>query len=673
MDSLAKKLMSLNGQTESSNLPSAIFGTAGTLSRNLDNRERYRIGLWPIVSEAQPAVAMGLGTVLAFLLERWDSARIYRIFAKLDADPETYTWRIEDSQFDVDDWQLDQLDENVAVWGRLEQSADGLTLTLDIENDLTDEEETITVTRTTPDLVALVNTLPDVSQEIMTALDADTVLLEGYKATDASKERIEALLKALFDWQIKLLLDLWGKPQGEQTLVTTLDQLLDLGKSAGRSFGPWCVANAAAHAMQPGFGDVAEIVADRAPTLLDTFDDTSTPSIFISRALFELKQTQAAYTMLENALKTQTDDVYLWLTLAELYRQGGRLLDSATTFQRAIEADAANVTLYTRYVELLTTIYTRDMRMESFVLIDPHDYDNAAQLMAWEAIESFEEALKLKPANPRLIQLQCLQLIAVREQDRLWQRVGELIDLDETGERVRTIADAVYPLPDIDPLVELLERAVKTHPDRVDMHVNLAIVYTTNEQEDKAIDTLEAAEKLTEDTDVLADIDRLYLIAEDPEFEARLGEIGAMVDAGATISSSDSEFLEDVLEQAPGMAEVYVLLAKTYRSWGEAEDALEVLMDGHERVPEDPTIIFELAKLLWESGQKELTFDYLNKGLGQSPNYVPLLAITGRYLFENEQVEDARPYLARAEALSPRHPVLVRVRRFIADELSRQS
>jgi len=202
--------------------------------------------------------------------------------------------------------------------------------------------------------------------------------------------------------------------------------------------------------------------------------------------------------------------------------------------------------------------------------------------------------------------------------------------------------------------------------------INLAVVLITDEQEDAAIDMLEKAEDLTDDDIALNDIDRLYLIADDPEFEARIGEITALVNAGSRISSSDLDYLEEIIEEAPGLTEIHVLLGKAYLAMSQGQAALETLLDGHEQSPEDPELIVVLAQILWESNQKELAFDYLNKGVATNPNYVALLTLTGQYLFEADQPDNARAYLARAEAISPKHPSLIRTRKLISEMLSKR-
>ena len=87
MRAFAQRLM-MQGQMAAPNLPSAIFGTAGSEGQALyAGQPALRIGLWPLRSAEKPELAMGLFTLLGFLLERWQGVRVYRLAARLEEEP----------------------------------------------------------------------------------------------------------------------------------------------------------------------------------------------------------------------------------------------------------------------------------------------------------------------------------------------------------------------------------------------------------------------------------------------------------------------------------------------------------------------------------------------------------------------------------------------------------
>ncbi|MBZ0309512.1 MAG: tetratricopeptide repeat protein, partial [Anaerolineae bacterium] len=224
-------------------------------------------------------------------------------------------------------------------------------------------------------------------------------------------------------------------------------------------------------------------------------------------------------------------------------------------------------------------------------------------------------------------------------------------------------------VPDMTNAVKILSAAVKNQDTRLDLQINLGAALLRNEEYDRAQNVLEKARDMTEDADVLTEIDRLLLMAEDPDFEARMGELAVLVDAGVSVSADSAEFLEDVIERVPELAEAYIMLAKAYVKWGEKQDALDVLLDGQKRLPEHPDILEPLAQLLWESHEHDLAMNYLNKGLTANPKHVPLLVLAGRCLFDDGQFEAARSLLMRAESLEPRNLLLAEARAYIAKSM----
>jgi tetratricopeptide (TPR) repeat protein len=663
MQDFSHNLINLHNRQDSSNQSSVIFGTAASLSQSLETRQRVRIGMWPCISSSEPNAAMGMFTVLALLLERWPDIRAYPVFVKLEGKPTDYKWSVEQSQFEVDDWEMEYLDENVALWGKLESIDGKWQLIIDVENDIGDERVEKTFTYDGGTLSELVGKLPTAAQDIAEIVEADDISSDVYGDVTTGEDTLRVLLSDLFQWQLNLHLSLWGTTWDIDTIRIDLNKLTVSGGNAG-VFGAWCVSNAVAQAMLPGYGEeINDFVAFNAANLVDKFSDTAFSYIAIGSALYGMGRVGQAYDLLEEGVEAHSDNVALWNRLANLYHLGGQIDEAIDTYQRAIEIDAVNVALYRRYAYVLGML-DDDKDLEEFILIDPDDYAN--NLVNWEFIEAYEEAIKLEPENITLLRQQLIFLISMFDEERLWKRFETLLKLDKEGDSVRAVVDTMDALENREQAIEIVKKQIETTGERVDLYVNLATLYLIDEDGDLAVGALEKAEKLTEDEEILADISRMMLSAEDPEFELRLGEISTQVTAGNDVKAEDANFLENIIEKAPLLTEAYVLLAKTYIIWEEDGDALDVLLDGHKIVPEEPEIIENLARVLWKSGEKELTFEYLNKGIAANPTYVALLALAGLYLAENGQDENAKEYLMQAEAISPRNPVLTQVRASIA-------
>ena len=667
MDAFADRLM-LRGSKSRGALPAAIFGSAGGMARSIElDKPPVRIGLWPLQSETDPELAMGLLVVLALLLDRYRDVRIYRLMAQVEGSSDDYKWNIARSQFDVDDWQLDELDENAAVWGTLNTAEDRWQLVLEVENDTLDDNAPKVFEYNAETLADLINLLPSAAGDVARYLNAaDTELLAiGYPPLQAENDVLKHLLQRAFHWERKLYLSLWGVDWQEQAFTDDSRALQDAGLKAG-DFGAWLVSGLITRVMLFTDHQRDELFIPLIEDFSTAYIHSPLPGAVLGKALFDAQQIERAYDLLESSVEQHENDPALRLAMAELYRRGGRILEAVQTFQDAIEDQVVSAQLYTRYADLLTVLDFNNISLNELVLV--RGSQSAASPLLWEAVAAYRAALTIEPNNLSALSAQLVQLVELGADDeRLWDDFEQLVSLDKTGDAVRSVVDAFANYDDdISPAIEVLEEAVTREADRTDLHLSLAIAYLADEDGDAAVQELQKVQNLTSSPEILADIQRLMLIAEDPEFEFRLGEINDIISAGNKIGADDVGFLEEALEKAPEFDELYLLIARAYLGWEENSSAIETLLDGHEHLPENPEILALLSRLLWESGEHELAFNYLNKGIAANPNYVPLLARMGQYLFEDDQEEASKAYLTRAEMISPRDPVLARVRVHIA-------
>ncbi len=654
-------------------LPTAIFGSVDTLSQALEiDRPPVRIGLWPIVSQQTPQTAMGIATLLALLLERHEKTRVYRLFARINGEPESYRWSIKDSQFDVDDWQLDDLDENAAVWGVLEQLEGSWQLELRVENDMAAEGEDMRVFTVIGAQVAdLVEALPQTAIEIANYLGAgETSLMSPLFTLEShwkNTGNLEKLLHGLFTCELSLFLALWGKPWSLNQIVRDIRELMDAGTDLG-SLGEWAVASALARII----GRAPALDETNITKIVDTvagyFSDSAAGDVIIAGGLYRSGYTQECFMVLDEAVERFGDSTLPRIALGEYLRLSGRLFDALDVFQEALEDDVADADLYIRYANLLTVLDYSGMVVEDFVLIDMTQ--RAPNLLALEALAAYTAALELDPKNAQALSGQLVQLLDIGSvRERFWDGFSHLVEIDSSGELVRGLLDAMDDVEDVRPGVRILASALDKYPNRSDIAVNLAVAYILQGEGASAMRALDHARALTTDPLILADVERLALSAQDPDFESRIGDILDLISAGTKVDADDAEYLESVIARAPTFPEPYVLLAKAYIGWGEVGSALDTLLDGYKRIPGDPELAFLLAQTLWNSGEHELAVSYLSKGIVSNPNHVPLLALMGRYLFDSDRFEEARVYLMRAELISPRDPTLREVRAYIASKL----
>jgi tetratricopeptide (TPR) repeat protein len=368
--------------------------------------------------------------------------------------------------------------------------------------------------------------------------------------------------------------------------------------------------------------------------------------------------------------------------MAEFYWLGSEQGAALNAYQDAIQSKIESASLYSRYADLLLAFDASNVAItpgaertsasgrsftEQYVLIDSENSTDEGLLR--EAVAAYFEALKLEPSNLEIRSHLVLNLLDL-ENERVWEEFEQLVENDPLGGYVRNVIDGMYGVEDLSAGIAILTDAVAKNSDRVDLRLSLALIYLQADESDAALSTLEAARDMTkDDRQVEAEIERLMLVAEDPNFEQELGEITDLVNAGGELSEENMYFLEDTMERAPLFLDPYLLLANAYLHFDEVSDAIDVLLDGQKTLPDNPQLAATLAKALWLAGENELAFECLNKSLVKNKNYVPLLALTGQFLFEDGQDEEAKAFLSRAEALDSQDPVLRDVRVAIANSV----
>lgn len=670
----ARRLMNINEKVIQSNTPRAIFGSIGDLPQSITAKPPFRIGLWPCVSNEHPEFAMGLFVILAHLLERWRDIRVYRLFVKLADDPDEFDWSIEQSQFEVDDWPVEALDENIAIWGSLKKADGKWELKVSIENDLLTgkDNEPTELVFTADNLVNFIGQLVTIAEKIAENIEAERVdetepLFGADNLPDETS--LKPLLSKLLKWDVQLLASLWGVELEDDDIEDDFEELLEAGKSVQHDMAAWAISKAVAHTMLPGYTIIGDLLVSRVDEVLETFPNSQLPAPLLALAIYRMGNVQEAYKLLESDVKARPETVASWLKLAELYAAGGRLDESLERFQTAIEKEVTSGHLYRAYGNVLLAADQYGTHIEDFVLINVDDIDEDE--IIWEAIEAYDKALKANPNDARALYTKLLQMLLVEaDNDRVWADFKQLLLLADTGEYIRDVIESMYEIEDIQPGIDAILSVIKEKGEHFDLFINVASLYIVDENGKDAKAYLEKAKSMTDSVDKLADIEHLLLSTDYPEFEYKFGELEAIVNAGNSLSTDDVDFLEKVSEKAPHLIKAHLVLAGAYHTWGDKDAALEVLLDTQEKLPDNPAVIDMLAKILWESDERELAFEYLNKGLTAYPFSVTLLVRTGRYLFDNEQLTQARAYLGRAEEIAPQDPTLRNVRSYIARKVA---
>jgi len=672
MNQLAQRLMMLHDKplSNASSL-TAMLGGSSELPMSV-TRTAFRVGLWPIVWSEKAEETLGITCVLAHLLERWQEIRVYRVLARLPDDLGTYTWQIADSAFTPDDWQLEPLDENIAIWGEVQSSAEGHSLALTLENDLLDDEDDITRTFSYPfsDLADLLRKLPQIAIEIAEFMGAVYVQevepIYDVPADVTETEAQRVFLRRLFQWELRLQLWLSGRDWSEESLVQTYNELKKVAKEADLDVSKWAFAKAVSPVIGlPGYQSLGAVLIPLVAPTIAELDDSRLIAPILASALYSSGNADDAYYLLDVEIENHSENVSAWLILAELYNKSGRLQDAIAVFQDAIaEAKLVNRVLYFYYANSILVADRYKVPVTDFVFVTPNGEDTIRR----EAIWAYREALKLESENKHVLYGLVLRLIELNEPE-VWQTFPTLLRVDTNGDLIRSAIDNMLAMDDLQPAVDALKSAIAQSPQRRDLLISLGAVLIAGERYDEASDVLAAIPNESLTPAQHSDVERLLLISEMPDFEARFAELSASLDARTSPTDDDIDFLEEVVERAPSLTAAHLLLSRAYVVWNDRQAALEVLLDAQKEMPDDPDILLELADTLWHMDESETAFQYLNKGLSEHPNHIGLLAKIGLFLFENGQIDQAKVFLTRAEAIDRRDPRLAEVRTTIATRI----
>lgn len=630
-------------------------------ARGYSASPEVRLGIWPIVSAQQPALAMGVANALALLLDRWSTLVIYRVFSRLDVPDESPYARAR-TQFTVDDWVFDGLNDDAGLWGTLESESQGWTLTLELESN--DEEGIQTFTASNANVAGLISDLPQLACAIAEALG---VGVGGDKrelpAEAENSDHLRETLIAAFEFETVLQQAVFEL--GNQ--VTAAQRVLISAASAGDAFCGWIAALMSERGVQLG-EKISEHLLPAA-SVAESLKGSAPAQIVMGRVLYAGGQRSQAVAVIEKALAEDDQLADGWMILASIFSQAGRVKDTVSVLQTSIENGSADARTFVSYAALLNVIDGQGLKVDSVVLVDPAVYPR--HVTAREAAAAYAEAVEREPEDLALqLSSWAQSLITLEDLESFWPVFNRLVDVDTDGGYVRAVIEDMHSLDDVRLGIQHI-RALLTQESTPERQVSLALLYLISGKEEDALNTLESAREVTDNPLLIAEIDRLWLIAQDPEIEAFIGECIDRLSSGAPLDEETVEELEDIIASAPHYGEAYILLARAYLAWKDSGAALEVLLDAQKHLPHDADVLELLGRTLWSTGQRDLALQYLQQGLVHHPDNVGLLVRVGQCLLELEDVEGARDYISRAELIEPQHPALRAARLKIAELLSR--
>ncbi|MEP6984124.1 MAG: hypothetical protein ABI970_00900, partial [Chloroflexota bacterium] len=486
----------------------------------------------------------------------------------------------------------------------------------------------------------------------------------------------------VFLWELDYFLALWGQGSDADQVLKSQSNLIEVSNQLDCDFGAWVTAQSIGRFILFDEASWSEWLLPTVKETASLLHEYPVAAVILGTAMFRFNEHLEAFDILETSLSLHPEDRNTWEVLGDLYGKSSEDLSAIDVYQRAIEEEVATVEIYLRYAGFMDSLTTHQINLregtqrvsaagrpfiERYVFTD--STADAASLR--ESCESYRHVVELDSSNLEALAHLVIGLLTVNDAES-WPFCTQLIAKDKDGAITTSVIDQMADA-DLPHIINLLQSAIANTHEATSVHLNLARAYLALGQNEKAKSALSKITVKDIPIQIQSSVARLRLSSDDPEFDIKLGEIHDILDAKGQVSSEEIEFLEDCLEREPLFSEGYILLAQSYLSWNEPDDALEVLLDGQKTAPFDPELIALLANVLWEADEPDLAFASLNQGLNVNSQNSTLLALMGRFLFDNGEDEHAKEYLRKAEAVDPLNSELSTTRLYIANTLSRSN
>ena len=666
-----ERMKALGKRSQEGGAPSAVFGTAMSLSQSIESEAQYRIGLYPIVCCEAPELAMGLAACLAYLLEQHNDIRVYQCIAKIDELDGGAEFSSSDYQFTLHDWELAGLADNVQLSGTLVHRAGEYILELNLDTSLLGAAANDSITFRALSLPELVSNLPQIATGIAERVGGPTVeqAIIAYPPTTCSGAQLQHMLFEVFEWNLDVYLQFWGGDWEETDIRQQFSDCAQLAGEVDDEFPRWCLGMMAKQIMQAGLESCGEAIVSQLPQVFPSDKWSISGVSAAARGLAELGHVAPAIELLETH---QLDDATAssWISLIDIYAASGQMGEAIEACQRALESGLENPALYWTYAQLLINAESNDWQVEELLFIDPDEVDEEVQISA-EIASTMKRRLSHQMGNLSALQLALQYMIDV-EDDELWSYFERLIHLDETGDYAGDIIDRLLDLPDHDAAYSILERALDANPYAYVLLTQLALA---DDDVVLASNTIAACRSRFAEVDDELEIDlqRLELSARLPGFEESFAEIKLNLGDSRTVSEGQVDLLEEAIEIAPKMVDLYVALSRCYATWEDNESAVDVLRDAEQKAGAHPQIDVRMAQILWAGREREAAISRLNSGLAVFPDNVSMLVQMASFLIANDQLEDAREYIVRAETIAPDHRAIWHARRLVAQKMTELS
>lgn len=642
--------------------PSAVFGSVSRMASTIQQQTHtHRISVYPCIGAGDAGT--GLLLSIGYLLSLAAKTKFYPMILRI-----TETNQVSADPFTPNEWVLDNLDDDTAIWGELTQVEGQWNLKVFVEDDVS-EGELWVLEKKSSDWGGLLDLVPVIASEIADKLGLEFPLALP-KATPVVGNEVEVACAALFTFTRDVFMELLREDAGN--FPSTLSLIQNINTLRAEIFTSVGVT-ALAYGIQLGekFGLVG--TEEGYSQLHERLTEWQGGVAFWGLSALESGIASSSILrwsleQLEAVVGENQTNIRAWLVLALFYSRMERPDLSVDVCQRALESDIQDSAIYFHYVDVLSEVLENGLRVERLILTDSAVSDVA---LHQERLLSLERGVSgaTKPNTTRIAQW-VVELAKQAQFDETAQIFQRLAELDEEGHEVDSVIQQLAYLDNTEWMIEPLKQVAQK--GKFTPLLNLARALFLNGDSDECNEVVERVLAVATKPHQRSDAQMLRLELELPSVQADLADIvGRVQRANGEVYERDLEFLEYLVENAPDYAEGYLVLAAAYRRLDEPNTALEVLLDAEKVTQGTPEIYLALAELFEQEDELSLAIENIRKGIDLAPMSVPLLAQAALLAYLSGDEVGSQVFLRQAHAITPYHPRIVAVtRRIQHDEIS---
>ena len=392
---------------------------------------------------------------------------------------------------------------------------------------------------------------------------------------------------------------------------------------------------------------------------------------YIKEMLSKFKNNPEAYNYAAKAYKYLHDDknlkkvvlegvqkfpnnVPLLKKLGDIYIKEGNLEESVAVLQKLIKLDPDNKK---RYYFLMAKLYTyadQDKKAEEILKKaykeNPSDIDYLIYIgdlyyskgNLKEAERAYEEALKKTPNNIKLLEKLFQLYVLFDEYDKAEKTINKIVEIDPFRKDALLKKYLLYlRVGKAKEIVKDLEVLAKKYPDDPKVLSILGMAYDYLKDYDKAIKTYKKALKLNPDNkdELLERMATIYI------------DLGKYKEA--------EKIANELIKSDPLERRYYLLLADIKDKEGKTEEAIKVLKEAEESLPEDEkAVIYFMEGVYYDRLNKwKEAEEALKKALEIRQNYPDALNYLGySYIVRDIDINKGIELVKKALELSPENP-----------------